>query len=69
MSDYTTSNEGMGGRGVIIAILIICAFVFGLALIGASSGPAGDGTGDAMGATGGTAEETTAEDRATVVIE
>ncbi len=43
MSDYSTHNEGVGGRGILIALLVIVAFIVGLAMLGTASAPP-DGT-------------------------
>jgi hypothetical protein len=37
MSDYTTRNEGLGGKGILIGLLLIGLFVAGLAFLGGGS--------------------------------
>lgn len=46
MSDYTThNNDGVSGKGIFIALVVIGAFVFLLAVLGTSTVPPdADGT-------------------------
>lgn len=39
MADYTTHNDGVSGRGIFIALLVIGAFVFLLAVLGTGTVP------------------------------
>ena len=55
MSDYSNPNihrgQGISGRGLFIAVIVLVAFVFALAYLGASSVPEGQ-TGGELGADG-----------------
>lgn len=47
MADYTTHNDGVSGKGIFIALVVIGAFVFLLAVLGTSTVPTDpDGTAD-----------------------
>ncbi|MDW3183838.1 MULTISPECIES: hypothetical protein [unclassified Roseobacter] len=39
MADYTTHNDGVSGKGIFIALVVIGAFVFLLAVLGTSTVP------------------------------
>ncbi len=40
MSDYTTHDEGIGGKALVVAAIIIGLFILAIAFIGASEPPA-----------------------------
>ena len=50
MSDYSNPNinrgQGITGRGLLIAVAVLVAFVFALAYLGASSVPEGSAGGE-----------------------
>ncbi|WP_187432068.1 hypothetical protein ROLI_025160 [Roseobacter fucihabitans] len=58
MADYTTHNDGLSGKGIFIALLVIGAFVFLLAMLGTGSVPV-DPDGTAQPAAIGTAPAAT----------
>ncbi|MFK7881339.1 hypothetical protein [Roseobacter sp.] len=39
MADYTTHSDGVSGKGIFIALLVIGAFVFLLAVLGTGTVP------------------------------
>lgn len=45
MADYTTHNDGISGKGIFIALLVIGAFVFLLAMLGTGTVPSDGGAG------------------------
>lgn len=49
MSDYSSQSEGLGAKGLIVAVVLIALFVIGLVFMGGGeSGPANPATtGDA----------------------
>ena len=44
MSDYSQHNEGLGGKGIVIGLLLIALFVAGLAFLGAGGSEVEPGT-------------------------
>ncbi|MEM9575891.1 MAG: hypothetical protein AAF999_02630 [Pseudomonadota bacterium] len=44
MSDYSQHNEGIGGRGIIVGLLLIALFVAGLVFLGAGGSEVEPGT-------------------------
>ncbi len=44
MSDYSQHNEGIGGRGIIVGLLLIALFIAGLAFLGAGGSEVEPGT-------------------------
>lgn len=65
MSDYTTqNNDGVSGKGIFIALVVIGAFVFLLAVVGTSTVPPEEG-----GATDPATVETAPAEPAPAVIE
>ncbi|WP_299966913.1 hypothetical protein [uncultured Roseobacter sp.] len=66
MADYTTqTNDGVSGKGIFIALVVIGAFIFLLAIVGTSSVPPGEGDATAPAAI----ESAPAEPAAPAVIE
>lgn len=39
MSDYTTNDEGLGGKALVVAAVLIGLFILGLAFMGAGDAP------------------------------
>lgn len=44
MSDYSQHNQGLGGKGIIVGLLLIGLFVAGLAFLGAGGSEVEPGT-------------------------
>ncbi|AVL54409.1 hypothetical protein CEP88_18625 [Roseobacter denitrificans] len=44
MSDYSQHNQGIGGKGIVVGLLLIGLFVAGLAFLGANGSEVEPGT-------------------------